>query len=283
MRLRPVGVTEFATLARPLLTGLGEAQHSLALGVLSQVEAGIREAAQLCIVEDGTGRSVGVGLQTPPSPWIIALHPAQRPGELAAVLADVAGGPPADLVGEATLTAAVAGDLARDTNATATCLMAMPIMACQRLRPPAAVPSGRVRPATPDDLGVVADLQLAFQRDALPHAIVDPAQLRVRLAHRLMSETHGIRLFERPDGRIASMAEFGSPTPNGARVYAVYTPPEERGRGYAAATVAAVTAEVLAAKRFAFLNTDAANPTSNAMYARLGYVVVGEQAHWRLR
>lgn len=199
------------------------------------------------------------------------------------VLVDVEDGPPADLVGEATLAAVVAGDLAHATGAAATCMMAMPIMACERLRTPPAAPPGRVRPATPDDLDVVADLQLAFQREALPHAVVDPVQLRVRLAHRLMGPVHGIRLFERPDGRIVSMAEFGSPTPNGARVYAVYTPQDHRGHGYAAATVAEVTGEVLAAKRFAFLNTDAANPTSNALYARLGYVVVGAQAHWRVR
>ncbi|MEX2503650.1 MAG: GNAT family N-acetyltransferase [Egicoccus sp.] len=282
VRLRSVDVAEFGTLARPLLTGMGEAQHSLPLGVLSQVEAGSRAAAHLRIVEEDDGRSVGVVLDTPPSPWIIALDPDHRPGELAAALAAVDGGPPRDLVGEATLTAAVAEDLARSTGATASCMMAMPIMACEHLRAPSAAPPGRVRAATAADLDLVSELQLAFQRDALPHAVVDPRQLRVRLAGRLSAD-HGIRLFERDGEQVVAMAEFGSPTPNGARVYAVYTPPEHRGHGYGAATVAAVTAEVLARKRFVFLNTDAANPTSNALYTRLGYEVVGEQAHWGLR
>jgi uncharacterized protein len=89
-------------------------------------------------------------------------------------------------------------------------------------------------------------------------------------------------VFECPDGTVVSMAEADAETPDGQRVSAVYTPPGHRGRGYASATVTAVTRDVLRHRRFAFLNTDAANPVSNALYVRLGYRVVGEQAHWRL-
>jgi hypothetical protein len=46
----------------------------------------------------------------------------------------------------------------------------------------------------------------------------------------------------------------------------------ERRRGYGSAVTAAVTAERLAAgRRFCFLYTDLANPTSNRIYASLGY------------
>jgi predicted GNAT family acetyltransferase len=56
------------------------------------------------------------------------------------------------------------------------------------------------------------------------------------------------------------------------RVGSVYTPSELRGRGYAGA----VTATVSQAARDAgaaevLLYTDLANPTSNALYQRLGY------------
>ena len=57
-----------------------------------------------------------------------------------------------------------------------------------------------------------------------------------------------------------------------ARVAPVYTPPEHRGRGYGAAATAAVTrAAVDAGVRDLLLYTDLANPTSNRLYARLGY------------
>jgi|SRR4051794_1493690 len=57
-----------------------------------------------------------------------------------------------------------------------------------------------------------------------------------------------------------------------ARVAPVYTPPEHRGRGYAAAVTAAVSRDALAAGvTDVLLYTDVANPTSNRLYARLGY------------
>ena len=56
------------------------------------------------------------------------------------------------------------------------------------------------------------------------------------------------------------------------RVAPVYTPPEMRGRGYAGAATAAVSQAALdAGVREVVLYTDLANPTSNALYQRLGY------------
>jgi len=69
-----------------------------------------------------------------------------------------------------------------------------------------------------------------------------------------------------------SMASFGGVTPNGVRIGPVYTPPELRGRGYASALVAGTSQQLLdGGKRFCFLFTDLANPTSNGVYQRLGY------------
>jgi predicted GNAT family acetyltransferase len=57
-----------------------------------------------------------------------------------------------------------------------------------------------------------------------------------------------------------------------ARVAPVYTPPEHRGRGYGAAATAAVSRAALdAGTEELLLYTDLANPTSNRLYARLGY------------
>jgi predicted GNAT family acetyltransferase len=69
-----------------------------------------------------------------------------------------------------------------------------------------------------------------------------------------------------------SLAGFGGPTPNGLRIGPVYTPPEHRGHGYGSAVTAAASQGALdRGKRFCFLYTDLANPTSNAIYMRLGY------------
>ena len=69
-----------------------------------------------------------------------------------------------------------------------------------------------------------------------------------------------------------SMAAAARETPRGISVNAVYTPPKYRCRGYATATVAALSRQLLAeGKAFCCLYTDAANATSNAIYERIGY------------
>lgn len=75
-----------------------------------------------------------------------------------------------------------------------------------------------------------------------------------------------------------SMAGVSLQVAGSVRVAPVYTPPEHRGHGYAAA----VTAEVSRAAREAgaqevLLFTDLANPTSNGVYQRIGYRPVSDR------
>ena len=63
----------------------------------------------------------------------------------------------------------------------------------------------------------------------------------------------------------------------------VYTPRERRGRGYASAGVAGVSRIVLAQGARACLFTDQANPTSNKIYAALGYRPVVDMVNVVLR
>jgi len=65
---------------------------------------------------------------------------------------------------------------------------------------------------------------------------------------------------------------YNDAAPDFARIAPVYTIPDARGRGYATALVAELARELLArGKRKLFLTTDVANPTSNAIYARIGF------------
>jgi predicted GNAT family acetyltransferase len=71
---------------------------------------------------------------------------------------------------------------------------------------------------------------------------------------------------------IVAMAGWSGTTRNGVRVNAVYTPPESRGLGYATSCVATLSRQILKSGReFCCLYTDLANPTSNAIYQRIGY------------
>ena len=65
------------------------------------------------------------------------------------------------------------------------------------------------------------------------------------------------------------------PSENGISVGPVYTPPEQRGRGYATHLTAAFSQHLLdAGYRFCTLFTDLANPTSNSIYQQIGYRAV---------
>ncbi|HEU4675646.1 MAG TPA: GNAT family N-acetyltransferase [Motilibacteraceae bacterium] len=88
------------------------------------------------------------------------------------------------------------------------------------------------------------------------------------------------------DGRPVSMAGHAPLvlTPSGTvgRIGPVYTPPEDRRLGYAGAMTSAVTEQLLQRCDTVMLFTDAANPTSNGVYARLGFDVVAEVVEVRL-
>ena len=68
------------------------------------------------------------------------------------------------------------------------------------------------------------------------------------------------------------MAAAMGKSENGIRVGYVFTPPNCRRRGYATTLVAALSQQLLSGTcKFCCLYTDLANPTSNAIYARIGY------------
>lgn len=79
------------------------------------------------------------------------------------------------------------------------------------------------------------------------------------------------------DKHPVSMAQRGRPTPNGETINLVYTPPEQRKRGYATALVASLSQMILdEGKRFCTLFTDLKNPTSNKIYKRIGYKPIAD-------
>jgi predicted GNAT family acetyltransferase len=71
---------------------------------------------------------------------------------------------------------------------------------------------------------------------------------------------------------VVSMAAASRPTPNGCSISLVYTPPERRRLGYASGCVAELSQRLLdSGKSFCTLFADLDNPTSNAIYQRMGF------------
>ena len=85
--------------------------------------------------------------------------------------------------------------------------------------------------------------------------------------------------WETPDGAPVSMAGVTSMIAGQIRVDPVYTPAHLRGHGYAGAVTVEVSRAALAAgAREVVLFADPANPTSNALYRRIGYLPVTDIA-----
>jgi predicted GNAT family acetyltransferase len=136
------------------------------------------------------------------------------------------------------------------------------------LREVAAVPAapGVPRVATEDDLAWLIERQIAFIAETGVHDA--PARVVATMPKRV--ERGDFWIWD--DGAAVALVGFNDAAPAFARVAPVYTVPDRRGRGYATALVAAVARELLRrGKARLFLTTDVANPTSNAIYARIGF------------
>jgi RimJ/RimL family protein N-acetyltransferase len=132
----------------------------------------------------------------------------------------------------------------------------------------------RIGPADLDaaDVDLVVRWLREFEAEAMPHLPpMDAESVRNRV------ERGTFLLWE--DGEPVSLAGFRTAAGVG-RIGPVWTPPERRRRGYAAAVTTAATQAILDTGATAVLYTDLANPTSNGVYARLGYRMVAETDEW---
>ena len=129
---------------------------------------------------------------------------------------------------------------------------------------PQAMPAGRLRPAMSADVPTIRSWVCAFA-DEVHLLMADAGTVAAEYVER------GV-VFLWDDQWARAMAVLPAVTPNGVRIGYVYTPSEWRGRGYASACVAHLSAAVLdSGSRHCFLFTDVANPASNSMYQHMGY------------
>jgi GNAT superfamily N-acetyltransferase len=124
---------------------------------------------------------------------------------------------------------------------------------------------GRLVPARPEHRGLVIAWWRAF---AIEAGVVADAAADVD--HRLPRGR--LWLWETPAGQPTSLVAVNPPVAGVVRIGPVYTPPEHRCRGYASAAVAQVSRQALGSgARSCLLFTDLGNPTSNRIYADVGY------------
>ncbi|MER5855959.1 GNAT family N-acetyltransferase [Streptomyces sp900105245] len=140
------------------------------------------------------------------------------------------------------------------------------------LTPQEPVPAGAGRAAGAHDHERVVRWCGAFCADVGEALATDPGSWAAsRFADKRFT------FWETPDGTPVSLAGSTAMVGGMVRVDPVYTPAHLRGRGYAGAVTAEVSRAALAAgAKHVVLYTNPANPTSNALYRRLGYLPVAD-------
>jgi len=245
-----------------------EARHNLALGLLGTLRdhPWRYPEHQFWLVEE-VGEVVGAALRTPPHGLVLAQPLAEGAVEaLAGAVEEELPG----AVGATPEIEAFAEAWSRRHGVPWSIRFNQRIFALNDVIPPRPC-AGAERTATAADSALLTDWLRAFSIEALGEDDPDEAALEANVEHKLVAEDAAYVLWE-VDGEPVSCAAYGSSTPTGTRIGPVYTPPKHRGRGYGSAVTAHVSAERLAAgRRFCFLYTDLANPTSNKIYADIGY------------
>ncbi len=259
--------------AGPLLAA-DEARHNLAYGILSTARAHPSLYPEvLGWIAFGANAVVGAALRTPPHKLVLL---APSDSRAVAALADAIDDELPGVVGAVPEVDAFATAWSSRHDLAVVTRFDQGVYALREVTPPPPG-TGRMRLATRDDRELLIEWVSAFAAETFDDG---PERDRERLVRsvdaRLDGAETGLALWE-DAGRSVSLAGFGGPTPNGIRIGPVYTPPELRGRGYASAVTAALAQLQLdRGRRLCFLFTDLANPTSNAIYRRIGFRQVCE-------
>jgi RimJ/RimL family protein N-acetyltransferase len=257
-------VEEFLSVAGEFLRA-ERARNTVALTVAETLRVDPSQYSSPLLGWFAAGGISGAFLQTPPFPAFLTAMSDEAAvllaGELAAVRPDLPG---INAEEDAAWTFA---RVWRDrTGKDATVLRRHRLFRLGELSWPDPRPDGVARLATAADRDLLLAWLQAFDSEAGTQTAQDKGKaIDSRLGY------GGLTIWE-AGGLPVALAGVTRAAGGMVRVGPVYTPPQWRGRGYGGAATSAVSqaaldegiAEVL-------LYTDLANPTSNALYQRLGY------------
>jgi GNAT superfamily N-acetyltransferase len=231
---------------------------------------------------------VGLGMRTAPTPpyWLYLLP---MPDDAAIALARTLHDRGEDVLavnGALPAARAVAEETARLVGGTAVVDEHIRLHLLGELVEPRPVP-GRLRTAVPEDVDLALTWFAAFEQAAAEQAgrehdrgPIEPQDEPMMLRR---IEQGRVWFWEDEAGERVHLTGANAPAFGVARVGPVYTPKEQRGRGYASAAVAGVSQLLLDRGVRVCLFTDQANPTSNRIYEALGYRPVVDMVNMVIR
>ena len=255
LRRRPV---EHSVLLTTAATRVGE-----------EVAAG--ESSLWLWVEDDE-EVVATAQHTPPRGAYLSTGPAEAMRKLARTLWQLRTGLPG-VAGPDNSPQEFATEWSRLGGPQATPVMGQGLYAANAVSILSGIP-GRLRLATDDDAPLLRGWADQFWAEAGARSSGDD-EVGPRIAA-------GLLFVWEVDGAVVSMAAVTVAQGGVSRVGLVYTPAENRKRGFASVCVASLTArELTTPGRTCMLYTDLANPTSNSIYQAVGYRRVGDAVELR--
>lgn len=220
--------------------------------------------------------AVGAALQMRDSVLLVNGLPPTLAKESAAALAPVRSDLPA-IRGTRSTAAAFSQAWAEATGATVTTSFEETLYRLGDLVPPVGV-AGEPRLADDGDTDLLAGWFDAFFVEAFD-ATPDPAARRG--VFRDVADAGGQVVLWTVDGEPVAMARVHGCLLGMSRIGPVYTAPQHRGHGYGAAVTAQAVRQAWSrGARDVVLFADDANPVSNGVYRRLGFVPVGENVQY---
>lgn len=222
-------------------------------------------------VDPTTAQIAAAALRTPPWPLLatgfgdpdLAAELVQRWTELDPAVPGVSAEP--------ATARAISTAWSRRTGGFAHCEFVEAMHLLERVIPPERPAPGRLRSACAED----RDLLVRWDREFAIETRIGTGEHAERMVDLRAAEERQV-VWE-DEGQPVSTVGFNLEVAGTVRVGPVYTPPQLRGRGYATTAVAATSQMLLdRGSRRCMLFTDLANPTSNHIYASVGYVRFGD-------
>lgn len=225
------------------------------------------------VLEQPDGEVGAVFFRTPPY-WINITPLTEEQAEALAARLASAGHRLPGVSAESATAAAFAAAWQRRTGAEARLRRRERLYRLGELAAPAPLPAGAPRVAGPADRA-----RLIAWFEEFGESIGEGNRQDSGAWADARTSRGGVTFWETPDGTPVSMAGVTPEVAGQVRVVPVYTPAEQRGRGYAGAATAEVSRAALASGAAEILLfTDLADPTSNGLYQRIGYRPVADFA-----
>jgi GNAT superfamily N-acetyltransferase len=255
--------------------------NALCTAILSRLSEPEPEPGAIWVrVLDDDSHLVAVAMHSPPRALLLSTMGAPAAQILADYLAHGAAGDPARRLpgvdGPADAALAFVQRYGERSGAQALPGLSSRMYVLDRVAPPHGVP-GRLREAAADDRDMIVRWVSEFSAEALPHQ--QPSDPGPGIDRRL--RRGGMLWLWEDAGVPVSLLWLSVPAAGVVRISVVYTPAALRGNGYASACVAAASQRVLDEGVTAcMLYADTANPTSNAIYSRIGFQPVEDSQEW---